>query len=271
MKIKNSLKPGRYNINCWDIKMPPAKYIITLGGIDIRKIIKNHYRTESSTNELDRNDDLLPEEEYETKLDNLYETNVTSLIHENSKKYVTFLDPHQSSVKMWITMLDYVTGGPLPVSTDKACWWCRDTFISCPIGAPIKYHSHKLSGPKKEIIENNLRKYNLPTDTNDFFETEGIFCSFPCVKAYISEELKKGNILYKDSTTLLSLLYFKLYGIVLVIDKAPTWRLIDKWGGHLPINHYRASYCKLEYTTTCNIKRPLMYSVGTLIEETRCM
>ena len=113
----------------------------------------------------------------------------------------------------------------------------------------------------------NLKKRNLPVDTIDFFETEGIFCSFPCTKAYISEELKKGNIRYKDSPTLFTLLYLKLYGKVVVIEKAADWRNIDTWGGHLSINHYRGTFCKLQYKSTCNVKRPFMYSIGTYVEE----
>ena len=250
----------------------PSKYNISLEGVDIEKILKNHYRVTnvSSVDRDNENDELIcyPYNGDETKFDNLYETNITSLLQESSKRYITFLDPHQSTVKMWASMYDIVNGGALPLTTDRPCWWCKETFITCPIGAPIRYHPHQTSGHRKEIIENNLRKDNFVTDTNDFFETDGIFCSFPCVKAHISDELKKGNIRYKDSATFLTQLYLKLYGKIVIIDKAPDWKNnIDKWGGHMPIDHYRSSFCRLSYTTTCNIKRPLMYSIGTYVEE----
>ena len=243
--------------------------LITINDIDIISLLQKHYTIEEWEKPPD-NETILGDYVAEPDFSGLYETNITSLLNEESNRYVTFLDPHQSTVKMWITMIDFVQEGPLPLHTNMPCWWCRDTFVTCPIGAPIYYHSNKTTGSRLDIIINNLKKCNLPSDTVDFFETEGIFCSFPCVKAYISEELKKGNIFYKDSPTLFTLLYLKLYKKVIVIDKAASWKIIDKWGGHLPIDHYRGTYCKLHYTTTCNAKRPYMYSIGSCIEELKC-
>ena len=196
------------------------------------------------------------------------EINVTSLLHESSNKYTSWLDPSHTMVKMWINMVDIVAAGPMPIKTDKPCWWDRKTFETCPIGAPINYCHDILSSNMKEIVKANISKLNLNCDMENYFETEGIFCSFSCAKAWIMEQ-SKVDIRYKDSSTLLNQLYYKLYGEIIDISPAPTWKILEKWGGHLSIEEFRNSYCVIQYIITPNIKRPFMFSVGNYVEEIR--
>ncbi len=182
-----------------------------------------------------------------------------------------FLDPHKSLVKLWGNMIDISQGESLPRYTTKPCWWCRSTFNSHPIGCPIKYNPEKSSGIDKDRMLERLQKLNLPaTAGTDFFETEGLFCTFPCVKAYILDQISRTKSpKYKKSLTILTLLYMKLMGNVVIIPTAPTWKVITDWGGHLSPQEFRASTGLLEYSETVNIRRPYMYSTSAYIQEKR--
>ena len=158
-------------------------------------------------------------------------------------------------------MLNFVDNKYLPVYTDKPCWWCGYSFKTSPIGLPIRYYPSN----GNDSIKDFLIKSNLSADTNDFFETEGIFCSFPCCKAFMLD--KHFNTRYKNSMTLISLLYYKLYNERININAAPSWKLLKQWGGSLSIEEFRESFCKYVYCITSNIKRPFMFSTGVYIEE----
>lgn len=237
------------------------QYIFKLSGIDIIKVLGKYY--EFANNE-DEPSTILPLVESENEYK---EVNVTSLLHEASDRYIAWLDPLHSEVKMWVHMIDF-TFGSLPITTDKPCWWCRESFLTHPIGAPLKYHPHIKEGKMLNVCNSNLNKLNLNSNTNDFFETEGIFCSFPCVKAWVSEKAKT-DVRYRYSGELLTQLYYKLYGKIIIITGAPSWKLINKWGGHLTINEFRNAHCNLHYIFTESSTKPYMYSIGRYIEETR--
>ena len=196
------------------------------------------------------------------------ESNVTSLMHSDSNRYNFWLDPGRSEIKMWVTMIDLIFDGPLPLTIGKPCWHCREIFKTSPIGAPLKYYKHTTDLKKIEIVNTHLLRAKMPLDQNDFFETEGIFCSFSCCKTWCTEKAYI-DIRYKDSGLLLELLYYKLFGKIGDIEPAGSWKLINKWGGHLTIDEFRSSFCKLAYTVTVNTKKPYMYSVGAFIEESR--
>jgi len=199
---------------------------------------------------------------------------ITDLLHEKSKKSkrsLMFLDPHKSTVKLWGNMIDVAQGGALPRYTTKPCWWCRSTFNSHPIGCPIRYNPEKSSGSERDRILKRFREANLPLDCGtDFFETEGVFCTFPCVKAYILDQLSRTKSpKYKRALTLLTLLYLKLMGQITIIPTAGTWKVLTEWGGHLTPKEFRATTGLLEYIETVNSRRPYMYSTSTYVQEKR--
>lgn len=190
---------------------------------------------------------------------------VTQILHEDSKRFETYLDWKQRTVKLWVCMYNTILNGPLPLHTDIPCWWCRCNFDTSPLGVPIQY----VSEPEDHIrrgIQAWLEKNNLPTEDLEYFETDGIVCSFPCMKAYILHEGRRKEQ-YRESLTLMSLLYSRIYGKVEAIEEAGDWRLIDRWGGHLSPLEYRERYGKVYYTETHMTKKPLMYSVGNYIQE----
>lgn len=199
---------------------------------------------------------------------------ITNLLHEKSKKSkrsLMFLDPHKSTVKLWGNMIDMAQGGALPRYTTKPCWWCRSTFNSHPIGCPTRYNPEKSPGPERDRILKRFREANLPLDCGtDFFETEGVFCTFPCVKAYILDQLSRTKSpKYKRALTLLTLLYSKLMGQITIIPTAGTWKVLTEWGGHLTPQEFRAATGLLEYIETVNSRRPYMYSTSTYVQEKR--
>ncbi|HMP28235.1 MAG TPA: hypothetical protein PKD85_01460 [Saprospiraceae bacterium] len=192
---------------------------------------------------------------------------ISDLLYEKSKRAYHFLDNRKRKNKLWRIMYDFTTYGPLPSSTTKPCWWCRHSFQTSPIGCPMKYNPHKSSGVEKERYDQKMRNIGLGScdDKNDFFETIGIFCSFPCCKAYILDQ--RGSLKYNESSTLLSLLFLKLYGKAPEFPHAPSWKLLKDYGGHLSIAEFRETFGRLEYSTSINVRRPYMYCTSEYIKE----
>jgi hypothetical protein len=222
--------------------MKKGHYIFELNGIRHKDLIDEFYP---------RQKNIEPDDN----------ANVTTLIPTNNK-YI-FYDLSKGTRKL-TTMVDILTQKYVPMTTDKPCWWCKYEFSSCPIGAPLKYHQ---STSNKNEIHQFLSSRNLPTTPNDYFETEGIFCSLPCCKAYLVDH--RFNTKYKNSFGLLTLLCCKLYGSVHRIPTAPSWKLLERWSGPLTIEQFRQSFGKFNYYETPNIKRPFMFTVGNIIEEVK--
>ena len=227
--------------------MKRGQYTFTLHNIKYKNLIEEYYSSNKRDTETI---------EYENN------TNVTTIIPTNNK-YI-FYDLNKGKFNSLTTMVDIITQKYLPLSTDKACWWCGYTFDSCPIGLPLKYHENN---GKVNDMYNFLKSRNLSTEENDYFETEGIYCSFPCCKADIID--KQFNSRYKNSLTLLTLLYKKLFGDVVDIPKAPSWKLLEMWSGPLTIQQFRKNFGRYIYYETPNIKRPFMFTVGHVIEEVK--
>jgi hypothetical protein len=241
---------------------PKSKTQVILRGIDVTKVLLLHYGVDD-----DGEDDGITE----TVLD-YDEYNINDLLHETgkkSKRSTMFFDPHKGQIKMWAVMADVTENGPLPRRTNKPCWWCRCKFHTNPIGCPIKYTAYGKT-PSKTIIR-WFEENNIPLkDRDGWFETEGVFCMFSCVKAYILNELSRTKSpKYKKSLTLLTLLYSKLTGELAVIPRSGTWKTTTEWGGHMTPQEYRASIGPLEYTETVNVRRPYMFSTSQYIQERR--
>lgn len=235
-----------------------GKYMIVLKNINIADVIMNNFNTKD-----------IPDTPIQPEISD--EVSISSLLQEKSNRCIYFLDQYKNRIKYWVNMIDYTQNGALPLYTNKPCWGpCRSTFNTHPIGCPIKYNSHKEEGLEKERIEKHLHEMNLTFEKNDFFETVGIFCSFPCVKAYIYDEMSRGNrARYKDSLTLLTLMYEKLFGEKITIPKAGDYKLLKEYGGHLTPEELRGTFGRLEYEETTNLRRPYMFSSSVYIKETR--
>ena len=246
-----------------------TKTEFTLTGVDVEKIILSNYQI--CLNDSKDFKKSQEHDETDTILDiGDKDIGITEILHEKSKRSVFFLDPNKHRVKYWVNMLDITQNGALPRYTSKPCWNCRSTFKSRPLGCPIEYHSNKTEGLDKERFEEKLKAANLPTDTNDFFETEGIFCMFPCMKRYALDQLAMTkSAKYKKALTLITTLHLKIFGNLVTIPTADTWKVLKDWGGHLSPEQYRASVGRLHYEETVNLRRPYMYSSSLYVKETR--
>lgn len=186
----------------------------------------------------------------------------------------SFLSPYKENVKYWVTMINSGDETPLPRLTTKPCFWCQESFNTAPIGCPIKYHFEKneIEFPvEKKRFEEHLKNFNFPTDAgNDWFETKGIFCSFPCAKAYIFDSLTRTKTSkYSQSLTLLTLMVYEFYGKLMTIPTAAPREALERWSGHLSAEKHRKSFGVLEYVETGNLRRPLLYSSREYIQEKR--
>ena len=190
----------------------------------------------------------------------------TDTQHRCKKNVTYFVDPHKNVSKYWVHMVDVHDYGALPIYTSKPCWWCRHSFSCRPLGIPIEYYPHEPSLPTKSPRAVALRKANLPIESNDFFITDGMFCSFPCTKAFIHDRRDESK--YSNAWTLLPLLYTKLTNrLTIPISDAPHWKMLKDYGGHLLIDEFRKAFGKLDYIETSNLRRPYMYTCSAIVQE----
>lgn len=187
---------------------------------------------------------------------------ITDILQERSKRLHLFFDERKNTIKCWPVMIDHTIDGLMPTTTTRPCWWCRASFTTRPIGCPLKYTP--LTGIERSRVVPRIEAMGL-TPTEGAFETEGMFCSFPCCKAYIIEQ--RQDVKYKDSLGLLGQLYTALYDKRPEYPIAPSWKLIDTWGGHLTIQQYRASFTRVEYEETINIRRPYIFCSSQYLAE----
>ncbi len=106
------------------------------------------------------------------------------------------------------------------------CWYCRTVipYDWSPVGIPIKYKS----------VDNS-------------FDVEGVFCSFNCVVAYLSEHT---CYRYKHSSTLLLMLYHKIFKSNKIMNKiipSPSWKLLKDYGGHMTSEEYHKCLQHVEF------------------------
>lgn len=172
----------------------------------------------------------------------------------------------------WTIMKDLESQKYVPIATNKKCWWCRQNIINSPIGIPLFYNYNSSNIPDFQTM---IDKMNLTTssgsDKYDFFETEGLFCSFSCCKAYILDRIIEPK--YSSSLSLLTFLYHRINNIKNTkvdfeptIPTAPSWKLLIEYGGNMSYELFNKIVEKYQLITTPNIKRPFMFNVLTYVE-----
>jgi len=237
------------------------KTVLTLKNIDASQILIRHYGSTFSDHETE-----IPE----TSLEVEKEIDIADLLKEKSPRCIYFLDNHKQKMKYWVNMIDVTQGMALPMYTTKPCWWHRAPFKTHPLGIPIRYSPHHQEGLEKNRLDERFQELNYSSETNEFFETIGMVCSFPCMKAYILDQLSRNrSSRFKESLTLMTLLYSKMFGKIITIPTAPPWKIQIDWGGHLTPKEYTSTFGRLEYTETVNVRRPYMFSSSGYIQETR--
>ena len=83
---------------------------------------------------------------------------------------------------------------------------------------------------------NNNRYHKILT--KDFFETDGVFCSFNCIVSFIEEN--SYNPLYQNSNHLIYLMYKHIFGHFpnKSFIRSPSWKLRKEYGGILSDEDY---------------------------------
>lgn len=201
-------------------------------------------------------------------------TKISELSENNIPQIVSFLSESKSIIKCNVIMYD-ISSKNLEDIKNIDCYWCRYSFDTHPIGCPIRYYSNNLvktyyseiSKDKYTIKENiTLKKSklfisdskilqndknlddnnNIKLLKNDYYETDGIFCSFNCCKAFISDN--KHKPMYDSSNRLLIQMYNQIFETKInIIKEADDWRLLKKAGGMISIEKYRDNFNHVNY------------------------
>lgn len=160
---------------------------------------------------------------------------------------VTTLDVTKDKVMDTETkkMVQYVSSS-VDLSRGKhyRCWWCTLSIEDEPIGCPINV---------------------LHAEGRKTYSTDGVFCSFNCVKAYINDK-ERLDVTYKNSHLLLGHMACDMNGSMspVTIYPAPDKRLLTEYGGYMTEDQYRHCFNRMLYTEKGVIK---MYPVTSIFQE----
>lgn len=188
-------------------------------------------------------------------------TNTTSLLV-NDRPTISYLDETKRLSHAKLTMIDMNNGHALK---SLYCFWCRHPIPTGakPLGCPIKYVPNHVT--KTYISEKNNEEYSLSEHVNDsqcrnieanseyaislenYYETDGIFCSFNCCYAFIKSPECQTNTMYKYSESLLMGIFADINGPSKDLIPAPHWRMLVQYGGPLTIDEFRESFNKIDY------------------------
>lgn len=91
------------------------------------------------------------------------------------------------------------------------CLWCKHNFDNIPLQLPEDYY-------------------------NNTFYCSGNFCSWNCMKSY-NIDINDSNTWKRES--LIHLMYYKTYNTMKEIPNAPSWLLLEDFGGILSITKFR--------------------------------
>jgi hypothetical protein len=172
----------------------------------------------------------------------------------------SYLDESKKTHKCLLSMIDLKTGLNVK-ELNYNCFWDRHPIDGNPIGCPINYipkqiqktfFSHiskdtyiiRENVPSEFTIEEEFK--NLSILNNDYYETDGVFCSSECCLAFILDN--KHNRMYDMSQMLLTKICNKLNNTkAMTINPAPSWRILKEYGGHLSIEKLRGNFGKIDY------------------------
>jgi hypothetical protein len=96
-------------------------------------------------------------------------------------------------------------------NNDSNCWWDKIQFTTPAVEMPESYY-------------------------NGIFSCTGKFCSWECMMAY-NIDINDENI--SKRTSLIYYMYKKTYNKEIIIKPAPSWKILDTFGGPISIEKYR--------------------------------
>ena len=250
------------------------KYIFTLKNIDTEKIDRKFKISIVS------NVGTIPDNQPKntTKISDL-------TADKNAYRTISFLDEVKNTHKCKISVVRFQGGDKKIFDTNQYdCFWCRHLIPknTYPLSCPIKYVPNQAvktycSEISKDfyIIKENIIGKEQNTDNRieiskrNYYISDGLFCSFNCVMAYIDD--KKANSMYNMSEMLLLKIYNDTFPRqqITSIMVAPHWRKLRKYTGDLTIEEFRNGFNKIEYQNHGFIvyNLPKFTLMGTLFEE----
>jgi hypothetical protein len=197
-------------------------------------------------------------------------TTITPELGENIEN-LSFLDESRKIHKCMLSKIDLN-------NKNMCCYWDRHTFKTEPICCPIKYVPSVISRTyfseitkekftvKESITETQEISKEIETsiNTNNYYETDGIFCSLNCCIAFIHEN--RHNPVYLDSESLLYKIQKDMLNVTSKIVPAPHWRMLSEYGGCLDVDSFRNNFSRVEYDYKGSYK-PFFKSVAHTFEE----
>jgi hypothetical protein len=182
--------------------------------------------------------------------------NVTKLDLEANDKVetLTFFDESRKMHRCMLSKIDFSVKGVYK------CYWDKHEFDTVPIGCPIKYIPSIISrtyfseiskdkfSVKESIVEGQHISDDITVDikSNDYYETDGVFCGFGCLLAFVRDPEVKRQPMYKDSEMLTYRMHKQFAGTT-KIAVASHWRVLKAFGGWVEIDEFRGNIQKLEY------------------------
>lgn len=256
----------------------PKKFCFKLTGLDIEDI----------------------ERRYKLPTKNTCFNKMTSIVEleqnnkDSSMDVLSFLDESRRSFNCIVSMIDFRTHESTETLKNYHCYWDRNPFSNIPIGCPIRYVSSKaIKTYHSEVSKDNysIKEYitdsrcqllmnkdkfiskdkaEINTTQQSHFITDGIFCSFNCVKAFINDN--KHNSIYNHSETLLLKMYLQINNQdqcnTVVINEAPHWRMLKSYGGPYSIDEFRQKFNRSIYENQGTMTSKILFNpIGNVYEE----
>ena len=218
-------------------------------------------------------------------LDEKEPVDTTKLTELNTKKgtpdVISFLDESKRVHMCHVSMIDFASRMEVNLLRYH-CYWDRHPFNTRPIGCPVKYissqavktyHSHISKDTytiKQDVTKqrrHNLKDRQIKVRVGEYYETDGVFCSFNCCQSFINSH--RHDRLYDRSSMLLMKMYNSIMNTKMVkISPAPHWRTLEPYGGHINIVRFRDGFNKVDYECHGNTKSvPRFAPLATLYEE----
>ena len=204
---------------------------------------------------------------FETNLDiepssSVNTTKIIDLQMDESMKLHSFI--HESK-KYTITMIDSVSKTRINCNI---CFWDHQPFDTQPIGCPIDFEAHilektvtykedALSTMTQHVSKQKIKQVNTSTNgivvtEKNVYVTDGIFCSFNCCLAFIMDNAH--TMKYVKSRVLLMKMYTDIFQQIKLIKPAPSWRLLEQYGGSMTIDQFKNSFNNYVYITQGEIR-----------------
>ncbi|MDD4930666.1 MAG: hypothetical protein PHG66_00735 [Candidatus Colwellbacteria bacterium] len=251
-------------------KSTQEEFTFTLSNIDVAKIDKDFNMEKMKEFGCDITGKNII---FDTEGTSLEKLGISSLHRE---PITTIVAKDKKKIYSYLSLIDIVSRKKIPEETNIPCHGCRRKFSSQPLSIPIEFHpSYYFSKNDptkiKRLTTREKEKLELDKENNivelDYFDTEGIVCSFNCIISCIEE---CPSPIYKKTPYLISMMYKMIFGKYpdQKILKAPSWKMRSEYGGPLSDDEFERSLQTIQFTDThqCQKVQRVINPVGRIFE-----